>query len=320
MNPKNIIAVVRSNKKIKTFFVFLLLSTVFWLFSSLSEEYIYLATYKVNYTDIPDDLLFQEAPPQFIQAEIALSGFGILGHKLQYEDLNMQVSNFDKTSGNKYSYALNERKAFLQKQLKTTRLIRFVQDSLHLNLGKLKTKKIPVQAVVKINFKSGYQLKEKIKLQPDSILVKGAERYLDSISVINTTELTLSNLSKNFSQELALALPDKVSKDISYETKTVKLTGIVAQFTQGEVILPIHAIDFPGVANVDFTPKMAKLVYQVAFEDYEKITPESFAISCTYPKTALKSSQLNLVLSKKPTFVTKYSINPQQVKYTITGQ
>ena len=303
----------KNNRKAKVFFVFLLLSTLFWFFTALSDTYPYLATYEVTYTNLPNDLLFQNKQKQRIKAQIKTSGFWILSHKLRTKNIQIPVSDFQKKGKYNYYYLPNKELVLLQKQFNNENLVRFALDSLWLNLGVLKTKKVPVISKVALSFKSGYKLKQKLLISPDSISVKGPEKYLDSIQFFYTKAVEIAEIQQDFKTHISLDFAAIDLDVLHVNTKTVELVGKVAKFTEEQIELPIHILGVPIDTAYKLSQDKVILKYLVSFEDYKKINKNSFEISFQYPSDRFTPKKATLILSKKPDFISTYSISPQQV-------
>ena len=308
---------LKINRKIKVFSVFLLLSALFWFFSALSDKYTYLTEFSIAYKNIPSHLIFQEPPSTEIEAQIYTTGFKILSHKLTTKTINIDVATFSLKDNNTYYYLPNNQLPVLQKQLSETEITHFNTDSLLIYLGRLITRKIPIKSTIKLDFKPGYKLTENLNIKPDSILIKGPDKIIDSIEYIHTIDDEINLIDEDFSKTVDLILPFK-NKAVSFKTKQAILTGKVAKFTQGQIEVPIKIIGLPEYIQMELYPKTAKVVYQITFENYQKITKKSFIISCNYPvKTEEGKTVLPLIVTHKPNFITDYSIQPKEVTYLL---
>jgi len=318
MKSKQHLAKLKTNHKIKVFMVFLLLSAIYWFFITLSENYRYLAEFDLNYKNIPDKLVYQDIPTTKLKVQIKASGFTILNHKLNPKSLDIDISKFIQKNKLSYFYLPNTQIPVLQQQFGKTELIRFTNDSLFISLGTLKSKIIPIKSNLKLIFKPGYKLTQTLVLEPDSILVKGPEKFIDSITQINTIDYELDEISKSFSQKIALQIPATNTDKYTFSVTNVTIDGKVAKFTEGQIEVPITINNIPNDIHLELFPKTAIITYQVAFENYQKITNTSFSVFCDYPTDGLHNNKsLMLRIGHKPNFITEYTITPRQVTYLI---
>lgn len=318
MNAKKNIERIRTNPKIKVFLVLLFLSAVYWFFTSLSEKYIYQTTYTINYTNIPENLLFQNTPSNQIQVQIEATGFEILSHKLRTKSLSFDLSEFKTFKKYSYYYLPNKQIHSIQKQIKKTQLIHFNQDSLIVFLGNLKTKRVPIISQVQLSYKSGYKLTTKLLIVPDSLTIKGPEKYINNINSIQTSTQELIDINQDFNITTPLLLPKKELDKLSFDVTEVKLIGEVSKFTEGTLELDIHLPQIPENVHMELFPKIATIKYEVTFDNYQKIDSTSFHLTCKYPTENSRSKKkLELFLSDKPDFIKEYTIKPQEVTYLI---
>jgi hypothetical protein len=315
MTARKKIATLKTNKKIKVFLIFLLLSSLFWFFSTLSDDYSYLTEFSLKFKDVPKNMVFQKPPSKSILAQIETSGFTILGHKLSNKELTISFDEFKHSKDYTYYYLPGNHITRLQKQLSDTKIIRFTQDTITIYLGKLKTKKVPVKLNVNLLFKPGFKLTEKLIVNPDSIAITGAEKIIDSIKSISTESSKIVEIDKHFEERLTLKSP---SDKIDLEKTNCIVSGEVAKFTEGSVEVPIQINNLPKNIQIELFPKTAVINYEVTFENYPKINDKSFVVSCDYLKNNTKNKEmLPLKVTKKPDYITNFSIQTKEVNYLI---
>lgn len=318
MNAKKKINKIKMKPKIRVFLILLVLAAFYWFFNSLSEQYNYLTSYEITYENIPEDLLFQSKPSDQILVQIEATGFEILGHKLQSKNLVFDVSEFKSLGNYKYYYLPNNHKFKIQKQRKDLNIVQFNKDSLIIYLGNLKTKKVPIISAVQLSFKPGFKLEEELQIQPDSIYIKGPEKYIDSIHFIKTNALDKNNINSNINLEIPLLLPTDQDNKLVFETSTVALKGKVAKYTEGTKELTIALPLLPEGVKMELYPKIAIIKYEVSFENYQKIDADSFVLTCDFPTDHVNTDEaISLYLSKKPEFIKEYTIEPEKVTYLI---
>ncbi len=302
------------NQNNKVFLLFLLLSALFWFFSTLSENYSYLTQFNLHYRDIPEDLVFQQAPVPQISAQIEASGFTILSHKLSAKNLNLSFTQFKSGKNGNYYFLPNHRIPNLQKQLSDTKIIRFIPDSITIFLGKLTTKKVPVLADLKLRFKPGYKLTKSLLIKPDSLLITGPQTAIDTIQSVPTIQLKIEDIDTDFEKEILL---NKLPEKIKINSKKVTIKAKVGKFTQGSIEVPIQINHVPKGVQIVLFPKTVQVNFEVTLEDYAKVTNKSFTISCDYPLKDTNNTLLNLKITKKPDYVSKANLQVQSVNYLI---
>ncbi|HIP49131.1 MAG TPA: YbbR-like domain-containing protein [Lutibacter sp.] len=315
MTAKENINRIKSNPKIRLFLVLLFLSALYWFFTSLSEVYTYKTFYTIKYNNLPENLYFQQTPPDLIPTQIKATGFEIISQKIFPNSVSFDVGLFKSLGNYKYYYKPNKQDYFANNQTNETIIESFISDSIFVYLGKLKTKKVPIISKVTLAFKAGYKLSSNLQILPDSIVVKGPEKFVDSIKSIKTKTQTLENIDTDINYEVDLKLPKKGLNITNLNISKIVLKASVAKFTEGTMELPIILPKAQDGKILELFPKTAVIKYEVTFENYQDISSKSFTISCSYPKDSTKT--LDLVLIKKPNFIKNYTIDPKEVTYLI---
>lgn len=315
MTAKENIDKIKRNPKIRLFLVLLFLSAVYWFFTSLSEKYPYKIFYNITYTNLPKDLFFQQQPPKIIPVQIKATGFEIIRQKIAPNSITFDLRKFKPLNNYKYYFQPNKQKYLSDNQLKHSEITQFVTDSVFVFLGKLKRKKVPIISNVEFVFKPSYKIRNRLQIQPDSVLIKGPVRVLDSINSIQTIAKSFTNIDKDFDFEVDLVRPKKDIKTISFDILKAHLKAEVTKFTEGTIELPIKLPKTPKGKSIELFPRTATIKYEVAFDKYQDINENSFTISCDFPKDSIK--KLDLFLESKPNFIQNYSIQPKKVSYLI---
>jgi len=260
------------NKMYSSFILFFLLSVVFWFMTKLSKEYVGTVKFPVIYNNLPDNKLLQENPLDFIEIYVKTSGFKLISTKISPNKLEIDASNIYYKSLTDYYLLVSQQKLAIQKQMTTgVEIDHFISDSIAFNLGLLKAKKIPVNLLTDFTFADGYELKEAVNINPDSILIKGPESILDTISFVSTTLFQKKQLNSSIKEIISIR---KFSKESNIRTQQdkIEISAIVEEFTEGEVEVPVALINPPNNKSINTFPKLVKITYKVALSNFNKVT------------------------------------------------
>ena len=169
-----------------------------------------------------------------------------------------------------------------------------------------------------MNFKLGFGLIKPLKIQPDSVLITGTEKYIDSINEIETEPIKLDEINKNINIKANLKLASK-NKQINIHTKKIIITGEVDKYTEGSFTVPVEIINKPKNVIINTVPKEIQVVFQSGLTNYPKINNKSFLIVYDYnqyKKDTLKQ-YLTPIIKQKSDLITSLKINPSQVQFFI---
>lgn len=272
---------LKANLKVRMFFVFLVLSVLFWSLIKLSKTYTTNIVFDANYINIPENKVFQSSAVSELTASVKSSGFNLLGYKLTRRKLDIDLNSLSYKSGNSYYYLTNNHLSELRLQLNVESSIeRISLDTIFVSLGSNKIKKVPIELNAKIQFKLGYNFVGKMKLTPDSILVSGPESILDTIHKIVANGLELKEVSKNISQ--TVVLKQFSNKNLIYSNNEVLLTAAVDKFTENTLTVPFEVINVAEDLKLTTFPKEIQVIYKVGLTNFSKISAKNIKVVCDF--------------------------------------
>ena len=309
---------ITSKRKVKVFLVILVLTSIIWLLIELSKSYTSSATFSVDYKNIPTGKLLQSSPISEINIVLKAPGFSLLKYKIRKQKVALSLRNIAK-SGSNYYLLPNQQISYLNAQLSgEIDVISVLNDTIFIELGNNKSKKVPVVPMLDLKFKLGYNLIKSIKVIPDSVTITGPEKFVDSIKELETKPLNISGIYENIDKELDLQLPPK-STNVIFSVNNIKIIGEVDKFTEGSFIIPVTIINEPEGVKVNSFPKEIEVVYQAGLSNFNKITENSFLVVYDYEQyqndTLIK--YLTPIIKQKSKFISSIRINPSQIEFLI---
>jgi hypothetical protein len=310
---------VKTSRKIpKTFIGFLIASIFIWVLITFSKEYSTVVTYNVNYIHIPQDKLLQEAPIKQIDIALKASGFKLLRSKFNSKPINLESSILQRKNGSKFYFLVKNQFTKIQKQLHLgIELQEILQDTIYLNLGLLKSKKVALKPNLDIQYQIGYDLLGDIKVIPDSVVISGPEKQLKKVIYLNLKRIQLNNLKEDFSKEVSIIRPTK-EKNIKFSAMKVTVSGKVEKFTEGTLIVPYTVKNLPEGVDLTMLSENIEISFVVALSNFTKVTEASFTVECDFEIS--EKNNLSYLIPKvitKPYFIKSYKIVPLKIDFLI---
>lgn len=309
---------LQNNRKTKVFIFFLILTSIIWLLIELSKTYTSSAEFKIDYKNLANDKLIQVKPIQKVEVAIKAPGFTLLKRKLKSQKVSLDLSKLSKR-GAAYYILPNAQLSNLNAQLTgEIELIRVLKDTIFIEIGTNTAKKVPVLPDTDIQFKLGYNFIKSLKVNPDSILISGPKKYIDSIKAISTTKLKLNDVYENINTELNLVLP-KNSKNVKLSINKVKIAGDVDKFTEGNFKIPVTIINQPEGITVNPFPKEIDVVFQAGLSNFNKINENSFLIVFDFNQYEKDTTTqfLTPIIKQKSEFISSLKINPSHIEFLL---
>ncbi len=309
---------IADKRKVKVFLFILLLTSIIWLLIELSKITNSTAVFTVEYKNIPTGMLLQSNPTSEIDIALKAPGFSLLKYKVKKNKVALNLGNVVRGNSN-YFLLPNQQKAYLNAQLSgDTEIVSVLKDTIFIELGKNKSKKVPVNLQLNIKFKLGYNLTAPLKIIPDSVTITGPEKYVDSIKELSNILLELNDVHKNISKELYLKLPFKNSNVVLSSTKVV-VKANVDKFTEGSFNIPVTIINKPEGIKINTFPNTIEVIYQAGLSNFNKITKNSFLVVYDYKqyKKDTLTQFLTPVIKQKSEFISSIKINPSKIEFLI---
>ncbi len=317
-NLKNSKISIINKGKAKVFMFILVLTSILWLLIELSKISISTATFAVKYENIPSGKLMQSKPPSEIKIALKAPGFLLLKFKLKNQKINLNLKNVIKTDSNYYLLP-NQQITYLNAQLRgEIEVVSVLNDTIFVELGSSKSKKVAVKPSLDLKFKLGYNLINTLKIDPDSVVITGSQKFVDSLKEIETTSIKLYDIYKNINVDVALKLPSK-KYNLIVSADKVNIIGEVDKFTEGRFAVPVLIINKPIDIKINTFPKEIEVIYQAGLSNFNKITENSFSVVYDYEEYKMDTLRkyLTPIIQHKSEFISSIRVYPSQIEFLI---
>ena len=104
---------------------------------------------------------------------------------------------------------------------------------------------------------------------------------------------------------------------VEIEDLNITATINVTKFTEASVELPIGVINLPEKYTLKAFPENVTVKYNVAFTNYEKVTPNLFKAVVDYSSIKPGSNKLKVILTKQSPEIRAVKLYPEKVEYII---
>jgi hypothetical protein len=153
--------------------------------------------------------------------------------------------------------------------------------ALELDLGPAATRRLPVRLTGRLDFAPGYGLLYPPRLDPDTVVVRGARSLLDGFDAWPTAPRAFADLRRSASAVVPLS--DTLDGLVAVSAERVQVVLDVGQFTEGTRTLTVRVEGVPpGVSAVRLIPSRVRATYLVPTEGdhYETAegSPDFYAV------------------------------------------
>ncbi len=306
-----IINTTRHHQKAVIFSICVLLSIVFWVFTSLSREYETRISIPVSYRNIPFTRHIEGELPTKLDFHFKGSGFDLARTHLrsQPDSIFIDVSAaIDKKNQLRLTtITLNNQFPGELKAYKIT------PEIIAPDLSQRSSKRVPVNVISQISFKNRFGQEGKIIVRPDSVDIAGAAELLTGIHQLKTEKIVLNEVAGNYfgSAKLLKGLP----KGVTVSSKYVYFYVPVEEYTEGSFDIPVE-LPMSQRGRVTLFPPTVKVVYMVPLKYFDRVTSSDFRATAEIPASSFPDL-LEVKLQKTPYFLGKIQIQPDLIDYYI---
>lgn len=306
----------KNKRPILTFPVFLVLSTALWLLIKLSKNYTTQTVFRVVLKDIPAERWIA-SPEQTVKLSMDIDGFHMLKYSMIREakrkvNIPLSEASYRLENGNTYSFSSQYVAERIASQLDINASDITMNDAkIYFNMEPLKSKVVPVQLRSDIKTQRQYDVYGIPIFDPSSITVYGPEEIIDTLRAVPTVMLAKSNVGQNFTETVALDLPEG---KIQSNTSAVKVSVEVVKFTETDIQVPISA---PDSLKLRLFPETMTVKCLVAIKDFASMVPENFRVEPDMKQLKDRQPLLDLHLVSWPQHVKVLETAPEKAEYII---
>lgn len=296
------------------FFVFFVaMAFIFWLMLFFQKENVD-GTYRIplKYTHIPEDVVFNNPLPQFIEVSVADRGSEIFKLDITKKDsLEIDVSEFT-DAGNSVLQG-DQYQQLIRSQLAPSTNIRgYYPMNISLATSKLESKELLVVFDGEITTSRANLVADSATFIPETVMAYGSKQSLDLLEAA-VTEYTIFKSLKATSQ-----LPVTINpvEGVRFSPSQVDIFIPIEEYTERTFDIPIVATHLPADLDVKFFPSRATVTFSVTLEEYRKIVPEDFEITLDYRQFHdNEDGRVSLELTQSPPTVVNPRVSPTSVEF-----
>lgn len=295
------------------FLVFVILAFIFWLMLFFQKENVE-GTYRIplKYTNIPENVVFDNPLPEYIDVSITDNGSSIFFLDVTKQDsLDVDVSEI--TDGGNYLLQGEQLRQLLSTKFATTTRIRgYYPMTISLATSELESKELLVTLDGEITTSRANLVADSITFIPESVMAYGSAESLKELNSANTEYTVFRNI--NATSQLSVRI--NAVEGVKFSPTEVDIYIPIVEYTEHSFDIPIRASNMPRNLAVKFFPSRATVSFSVTLEDYRNIAPEDFAIELDYREFHENSNgRVELELTESPSTIVDPKISPSSVEF-----
>ena len=165
-----------------------------------------------------------------------------------------------------------------------------------------------------MKFRAGYLSDSPLTIDPDSILVRGSQDVLDTLTMVKTVSFIMEDVFESFQKVIVL----ENQTNLQFDIQEVNIKQEISRYSEKEFILPIEIINIPKSVRVKLFPPTAIIKATMPLTLLNGFNARDFMLVVDY-ELILKNelTHLPIRLVKQPSQVKKVIWEPKTVNYLI---
>src|SRR5690606_29040555 len=235
----------------------LVVAFVLWLTVNMRETYTLTVESPREVVGLPEGLALREPVPRTVLVQYEGVGWDLLALRRNPPEIPVDA---DGPTVNLLGAASESARVPLGVS------VRYVRPAaLDLALDAAVTRRLPVRLTGDLDFAPGYGLLRPPHLDPDTVVVRGAQTLLDAFEAWPTAPRDFENLRRPVTAVVPLS--DTLDGLVDVSAERVQVTRSVGQFTEGARMLDVRVEGVPpGVSAVRLIPGRVRATYLVPIE------------------------------------------------------
>lgn len=313
---KNKIKAYFRKKKLNVFATFVILALLFSVLTKLSNNYTKTIVFNINTVNVPEDEVIVIDSSQVIDITLATYGFKLIKYYFKTPTIDIDFSNLQKNK-TEYLWVEKQKKSNIISQFDAKiKIENIAPDTIAFQYGINAIKTVPIILNSQINYSTGFDLSENLKIKPDSVKIIGPLAIIDTISKIETENIIFKDVKKDISKTVQLKLPAS-NNDLSFSISEINLKGKVEKFTEGSVEVPVIVKNIPDSIQIKYYPKTIPVLYYTSLNNYKSITSNSFVVECDFKELNTKSTYLTPKIMRQPDKVKNVKLNVKRIEFIL---
>ena len=305
-----------------TFLIFVVISAILWFLNALSKTYSTEISIPVQFTWMSNNYMLHSPAPKQFSLQINGTGFTILRYKavMPLAPFKFDISSYF-AGQNDSLINVTIVTQFSKKQIEQYFNESIVVDdiepkNINATFSKMTFKKVAVRFVGDLKFAPQYWVKGDISISPDSIVIGGPKRILDTVCAIYTRPIQKKDIRQQIVKNIEI--DDKGIFHI--KNHEVKVVINVEKYTETSLRLPVTIINEPAKTNVMLFPDNATVKFLISIQECENIDMASFQLVADFSQINYNSDkeQIKIDLITYPETVKILSINPREATFVIS--
>lgn len=246
-------------EKVVVFVVAFILALCLWLMVNLSRDYTLNINIPIELGNIPSDQALTEELPNFATVSVTGEGWQLIQLYNNPTPLFIDVRQSEVNLFDQVRQQMNTRPGISVQKVQPL--------TISLELEERVSRRVPVVPDVELDFRERFGLLGEASFSPDSVKVTGAASIVDTLSGWRTEPVRISGIDTDLNQPIELM---EAGELLSVSPETVTYRADIAEYTEGEVRVPISTRNLPSGRTVSYSPSALTVRFDIPIGQYAR--------------------------------------------------
>lgn len=313
-SSRSLLRLLRPRKGILLYLIFIVLSSLFWLSTSLNDYYDCEVGVRVIVNDVPVNYIPLSESTDTVRVMVHDKGYALLPF-IRKNVLKPIVIDCPALTNSKCQFSLSasELRKLIVKRLPSSATISSIKpERIDRSYVEGVAKSVPVRVVGKISPASSHYLAH-TEIDPAKVTVYAPVDVIDSIQYVSTEFLQLTGFADTVS--VTVAIKPATNTKVDPEEVVVALYSDV--LTEEETDVPITAVGVPDGTSLRTFPSRVKVRYTVGASMYRTINESQFKVQADFGDIQPGDDKCRISIVETPAGVRNASLATEKVDYLI---
>jgi len=249
-----------TREKVVAFMIAFIFAFCLWFVINLNRDFTVNLNLPMMIENMPEDLALSSSIPAHASVSLNGEGWQLISLYNNPPRVNLNIESEEVNIFDQVSQQLGVNT--------DVRVVNVQPTTVELKLEEKMTKKVPVITRMDITLNEQYGLTGQPVIEPDSVTVTGAVSKLSNLMAWETEPVELKNVRENVEKKLSLVPHDDT---IHIEPNEVLYRVEVAEFTEGEVKVPVRTRNMPPGKAVTYNPSTITITYTVPIDEFSDV-------------------------------------------------
>ena len=249
-----------TNEKVIAFLIAFIFAFFLWFVINLNRDFTVDLNLPLEIENMPEDKALSSSVPEHASVSLNGEGWQLISLYNNPPSVNLNIESDEVNLFDQVRQQLGVNM--------DVSVVNVQPAAVEVNLEDKMSKKVPVVTRMDISLDDQYGITGRPVIEPDSVTLTGAVSRISNVMAWETEPVELQNVRNDVEKTLNLVPSDNT---ITIEPEQVLYKVEVAEFTEGEVKVPLRTRNMPPGKAVTFNPSSLTVTYTVPIDEFADV-------------------------------------------------